>query len=144
MTFFDIFQKLAFLSNIWYNKEIPIKGVDFALNGTTVEGGVHFYQQDSLVTDVSGKATSDIIKRSGDLYYTITTNSVPLGYKKAEDKTIKVNKNLKTENLTLLENKNEDVNVTIDNINKIVKVTVYFPTLLVLILSVITTFISLS
>ncbi len=107
-------------------KEIPIKGVDFALNGTTVEGGVHFYQQDSLVTDVSGKATSDIIKRSGDLYYTITTNSVPLGYKKAEDKTIKVNKNLKTENLTLLENKNEDVNVTIDNINKIVKVTVYF------------------
>ena len=105
-----------------YN-EIPIQGANFEITGNTVEDGTQFYQSENLPTDVTGKATSGIIKRSGDLSYTIHTNNVPKGYKLPESKTIKVNKNLQTENLTLLENNNENVKVSIDNTNKIIKVT---------------------
>ena len=104
-----------------YN-EIPIEGVNLKITGTTADDGTQFYQSNTLITDIAGIATSDNIKKAGDLNYTINTISVPKGYKLPEETTIKINKNLQTENLSKLDN---NPNVEIDNTNKIVKVILY-------------------
>ena len=108
--------------------EIPIQNAQIEIMGNVETSGTigeQFYQSGPLTTDSSGYVTTGNIKRANNIYYTIKTNSIPKGYKMPENKTIEVNKNLETESISIVENNNENLEVEIDNANKIIKITLY-------------------